>query len=352
MAYRRSNGKGRGRKMEPAVQTLTFEYTVPRQVEGTPGTFIGMIDVSQCASLVNRRFYRQGLNWAVAGLKLLTLPSTLGDPLAGSISVSKLPSTWVMSNAWEKGFHAWQKMNREALEEAESVRPRFLDFKIYADEDHHAAGIAQNLLPVSEFRVVATPGEWEASKFEIPDNTLGATGGVRTREVIAVGPNFPGGGASGLDAVSLLEGYAASRGLPDVLDPNAPLDASDVSGSGQNWISQLFSDGSLQTDEVIETMVSENNIAPYPFENDGVHVDTMYPSGANQLTGLQIHDFELVTGTTVGGTTRLKGGLFPCGLIKLYCQNRSENSDMIVTLQLDLVGGPHRGYMAQSMLEA
>ena len=55
--------------------------------------------------------------------------------------------------------------------------------------------------------------------------------------------------------------------------------------------------------------------APYPFENDGVNLDTMYPGGANQLVGLQIHSIENVTGTTIGGTTRIKGGNFPCGLM-------------------------------------
>jgi hypothetical protein len=40
-------------------------------------------------------------------------------------------------------------MNREALAETESVAPKFLDFKVYADADHHEAGFAANLLPRS-----------------------------------------------------------------------------------------------------------------------------------------------------------------------------------------------------------
>ena len=36
--------------------------------------------------------------------------------------------------------------------------------------------------------------------------------------------------------------------------------------------------------------MTDNNIAPYPFENDGANVDTMYPGGANQLPGLMLHD--------------------------------------------------------------
>ena len=125
------------KKIEPAVQTLTFEFSVP------PGGTVNdyTLDLSQCASLVNRRFYRQGINWAVSGFKMLTSSQT------GTIAIKKLPETWIMSNSWEKGFRSWQRMNNEALEEAESVRPRFLDFKIYADSAHHQAGFAGNLLP-------------------------------------------------------------------------------------------------------------------------------------------------------------------------------------------------------------
>ncbi len=333
------------KKVEPAPLTMSFALgSLP-----AGSTTTNYIDLSQSASLVNRRFYRQGLNWAVSGFKFALVPALATATPKARITLTKLPQTWVLSNAWHKAFAAWQKMNNEALEEAESVRPRFLDFKIYADGTHHAAGFTANLLPVSEL-AAATSGEWESSKYQIPDNTLGATGGVREREVIAVGANFPGAGASGLNAVSLIEGYAASRGLPDVLDPNAPADAGDVVGSGENWISQLDSDGTQQIDQVIDDMISENNIAPYPFENDGAHTDTMYPGGANQLTGLQVHDIDTVTGSTIGGMTRMKGGSFPCGLIKTTIANTADE-DVDVTLLIDLVPGHHRGYLAEPMQE-
>ncbi len=334
------------RKAEPSA--LTMNFVTPNVTDLTNGEQF-FIDLSQCASLLNRRFYRQGLNWAVSQIKILTL----GD---GVVTTQRLPNTWTMSNAWHKGFAAWQKMNNEALEEAESVRPRFLDFKIYANARHHNKGYGTNLVPYSLSTDpagaitanVATLGEWEASKYQIPDNTLGATGGVREREVIAVGANFPGAGASGLNAVSLIEGYAASRGLPNVLDLNTPADAGDVVGSGENWISQLDSDGTQQIDQVIDDMISENNLAPYPFENDGVHTDTQYPGGANQLSGLQVHDVSFISPTTIGGMTRIPGGNFPCGLLAV---NWIPNSASNITIQVELVPGPHRGYLALPMQE-
>jgi len=310
------------KKIEPAVQTITFNVPV-----GESGSSTHFIDLSQCASLVNRRFYRQGINWAVSSIKLLS------QDFVGQIAISKLPETWVMSNSWEKGFRTWQRMNNDALEETESVRPRFLDFKIYADSDHHAAGYGANLLPVGFGGALATAGEWTASSVKIP-YTDNSPGNIADRELLAVGGNYSGIGFSGKNAVSLIEGYANSRGLPAIADPNAPADAADADGiSPENWMSAVFNEGTNQDDRVIGDMITENNIAPYPFENDGVHVDTMYPNGESQLSGMQYHDIEFQSPTTIGGTTRLKGGMFPCGLIRI---DMLQDAGVVQSFQIQL----------------
>ena len=335
MARRKSN------KIEPSQMTLFVNLPVGAFTEST-------LDLSQCASLVNRRFYRQGLNWAVAGFKLIT-PSGV----TGEINIQKLPNTWVMSNSWEKSMRAWLRMNNEALAEAESTRPRFMDFKIFADASHHQAGFASNLLPVSAAGVPAanyTPGEWEQSKIQVPIGTAANPTLTAERDLIAVGANYPGVGASGNDALSLIEGYSLSRGLPNVLDPNVPSEMDYAVGNQpENWLSAMFNDGNEQTSEVLEDLEADNRVAPYPFENDGVSTDTMYPGGANQGTGLALHDLEFVTSTTIGGTTRLKGGNFPCGLIRFQTTNFS--SETTGLLLIDLVPGNHRGYLCESMTE-
>ena len=138
--------------------------------------------------------------------------------------------------------------------------------------------------------------------------------------------------------------------MPNVLDPNAPADASSVDVvAAENWMAALFNEGTDQDHAVLEDMITENNIAPYPFENDGVHVDTMYPGGANQVSGLEIHDAEIISPTTIGGITRIKGGAFPCGLIRIDISNSTESYQY--GLQIDLVPGDHRGYMCSPMTE-
>jgi len=331
---RKYSAKKRTNKIEPAVMTMLFQLPA-----GAPG--VSVIDISQSASLLNRRFYRQGINWAVAGFKVISPSGVIG-----SMSINKLPNTWVMSNAWEKSFRTWSRMNNEALEENESIKPRFLDFKVFADHSHAVAGKGANLLPLSGSGLAATPGEWEMSKVVVPETTT-ATGAVTEFELIATGASNAGAGASGLNSKSLIQGYAASRGLPNVLDPNTPDDAVNY---GENWMMAIFNEGTLQDATVNADMIDENNIAPYPFENDGVNPDTMYPGGANQLVGQEYHDSAFVTGTTIGGTTRMKGSNFPCGLVTV-AHNLTLPVEGAVLLQVDLIPGNHRGYMCEPMTE-
>jgi len=230
MARRKSN------KIEPAVMTITLNDSFAANTLTTK-----YVDIMQICSLINRRFYRQGINMAVGGFKVLIGNNPTGSPPVadqptGIVYLNKLPNTWVMSNSYEKSMRAWLKMTREALSETASVRPRFMDFKIYANEGHHSVGFGQNWLPGGY-----TAGEWSASKISVPlVSPAGAfnPGETVERELIAVGPSYPGAAAgTGLDAVSLIEGYAASRGLPNISDPNTPADASDIGGgTPENWI--------------------------------------------------------------------------------------------------------------------
>jgi len=320
-------------KIQPSQLELYFNID-----EGT-----NYIDISQSVSLANRRFYRQGLNWALAGLTFSRIdPVTSG---ASQVVVSKLPNTWVMSNAWEKGFRAWQKMNRESLEGTESIKPKFLDFKIYADHQHSQNGSLNNKLPIDSAGIPAKPGEWVYSKYVIPTSS---SGNVTDYDVIAVGASFQNFSKE----VSLIEGYAASRGLPNISDPNAPSDADDVgpNTNPENWIGALDNDGTNQDRIVLDDMLSENNQAPYPFENGddpvngGTYTDTMYPGGANQLKNLMTHDIGYFNPGNHANKIMLSGGNFPCGLIKI--QSAAE-----CVVKLSMVPGNHRGYLAESMTE-
>ena len=351
MARKKSN------KIEPAVQKIFLQ--IPSWDGVNQESAKWYCDLSQIASLVNRRFYRQGLNWAVSGITLHSPAySGAGAPFYiqpnTAFGVSKLPNTWVLSNSWEKSMRAWLKMNNEAMSETESVRPKFMDYKIYANEMHHTKGFGANLLPA-----LTTPGDWAPSVFQIPDSTSPA-GLANGREIIAVGGNYPGAGASGLDAVSMIEGYAASRALPDIQDPNVPTDFHYADGPiPANWLQATFNEGTEQTGEVLDDLAVGNRIAPYPFEGDPTHIDTMYPGGANQSPYLELMATGYVTSTTIGGTTRFAGSNVPCGLLEFHNQVRYyDNPELsgnpvvqMMLLEIDLIPGNHRGYLCEPMTE-
>lgn len=311
-------------KIQPAVETLQFNYV--QTANNSKQT--KYIDISQCVSIVNRRFYRQGLNWAVGSIRIFAQAD-------GSVGVNKIPNTWISSNAWTKGFRTWQKMIKDATEDSgmESIKGKFLDFKIYANSSHHTAGFSNNLLPVDVSLTPANTGQWQPSEFVIP-NTPGDT--ATGQEIVMVGAN------NSPTYVSLIQGYADSRSLPGQTEPNVPDDAS------LNWYQYLFSEGTTQDNMVITDLENTGDKAPYPYENDGTHTDTQYPGGETQMPHLQMHDVALLTQTTVGAQANLKGGNFPCGLMEIstiFPQNTA------VVVVLDLIPGKHRGYLAESMLE-
>lgn len=311
-------------KIQPAV--MTIQCKSPGVNSGATGEFT--LDLSQMASLVNRRFYRQGLNWAVAGFKILTTQQ-------GVLTTKKIPNTWVTSNAWEKAFRAWNKQQMEMIEEsgAESAVARFRDFKVFADVEHVSAGIASNLLPLDGQLPLAqpyAPGEWEYSQIVIPN--AGAPGVNDERYLHMVGANFNNPGASR----GVIAGYADSRAFPHSPDPVSPnLD------STNNWLSQMFDTGD-NIGDVIDNATDKNDDLPYP--------QTDYPGGEVQAPSLQIHDTSFITGTTLSATVRVKGGNFPCGLVRFDYANTSDTTGNIV-IQIDLVPGHHRGYLAEPMTE-
>ena len=331
-------------KIQPAPLRMTFSGKVDPDEDKS-----FYIDISQCASLLNRRFYRQGLNWAVAGFKMVARNTTGTNPIFARVGIHSLPNTWVMSNSWEKTFRTFMKQQKEAMQSAESIRPKFLDYKIFMSEDHMKGDI---LLPLDSLgnEPNYSPEQWMSSKIVIPE--YGATGQAYEFSIGATGPtNFTTG------YLGIIEGYAASRSLPQPEDPNMPADAS----TDQNWMTAMFNEGNKQDSEVLDNLSTEQIVPPYPVEGadngaGGVFADTQYPGGANNLPGLEIVDENIITNGTIGLPINqtFKGGTFPCGLVELRVNNFSTGtgqSNIEFDFYVDLVPGPHRGYLAESMTE-
>ncbi len=312
------------KKLQPAP--LTFTFSAVPVASGATGRSV--IDLSQSASILNRRFYRQGLNWAVGGIKIQS-----DQPL--TIFSQKLPNTWSCSNAWHKTFALWNKQMTETLDEGgnESLRARFSDFKVFADITHRTAGVAGNLLPVDGIGNVANAGEWDASHVVLPQTAADGTGTLIDPTEFTLHMV----GASTAASKGIIEGYADSRAFPQSPDPVGP-----AAGSPNNWMSSMFDDGSANP-EILDNAENENDDLPYNQQN--------YPGGAIQLPGLEFSDIASVystSATTNIGVAHLKGGNYPCGLMVVLVENHGAAPANIV-IQVDLIPGDHRGYLAEPM---
>lgn len=312
MARRRS-----GRKLQPAVETLTFRLR-DGELSGSPVT---TIDLSQCASIVNRRFYRQGLNWYVAGFSLIT-----SEGMTGNLVLKKMANTWVNGGAWEKTMRAWLKQQNDAIAEtgAQSTVAKFRDFKIYLDSDHQD-GTAPNHIPVDAGLTLFNEGEWFYSSVVVPnDGAPGVTNEYRLKMY----------GTDNANSVGMINGYQQSRAYPQSPDPVHPA-------TYNGFLAKMFDTGDDNVD-IINNAAGENDDLPYD--------QTNYPGATGNGANMQLITSHPVTTTTVGGKTSIGGTNVPCGLLRVeHSFPTSTVPGSLVLLQVHLVPGTHRGYMCEKM---
>ncbi len=337
MARRRSRSK----RIEPAVKTFTFQMAAGGA---------GYIDLSLAASVLNRRFYRQGLNWAVSGMTIFA-----GGTENQTIGVYKIPDTWVAYNAWMKSFKLWQKMNDQVLDVEEHIGGRYLDFKIFMDVDHRnrvAAAPFQDDLTVSNNKTLmpcarnsgsgalalagTTNLSWDPSEFTFPDPVDGTADGYHCHMVGENGTTTIGDVVGSKGAIL---GYAYSRARPNVIDPNVPTDA-----STKAWMNDVFDYGD-QNPDIREDLVTQNDTPPYAISGDETNAE-YYPGGFNQLNGLEVvvNNLVIPASTDYSARMTLQGFNVPCGLLLVQNSGPCE-------VQVHLAPGPHRGYLAVPMQE-
>ncbi len=338
----------RSSRIQPAVKTLYFNLPKGKS----------WVDLSFAASAINRRFYRQGLNWAVAGFTFFQT-----GVKTGSITASKLPDSWTVANSWQKGFSLWREMQDQVLDESPSLESRYNDFKIYANTDM-AQGTVQAsataapgdiLLPVSpDGSLLLKYGEWVYSKYVMANDIL--SGGATVDYTIhMVGDNMNvATGGNPINSKGLIMGYGFSRSRPQDFDPNIP-DA-DGSQDGEDWMTDLFP-AVVNQSEIRDDLVDDNDQPPYRVGSsdptDATNEQIYYVGGDQNLPALELHDEVRFTTTTVSSKNNMRGNNFPCGLIEFNSDIDNEDGDAGpgVYVQIHMVPGPHRGYLCAPMQE-
>ena len=320
------------KKLEPVPTKMTFVIA--------PGTNTSYVDLSQCASLLSRKFLRQGLNWAIGGVRV-TLPAASTGQAGNAVYISTLQHSWTTSNAWKKAQANWLKQQNEALADSgsEDTAARYRDFKIYADRTHAETGSAANLLPVglgpgttagpfpSAIVTTAAPtaGEWEYSQVVIPND--GAPGTTNEYYIMMHGASF--GSVKGIAA-----GYEFSRAFPTEPDPQHPS----VSTS---WMNTMFDVGDDNT-EVVGNATNKNDNLPYD--------QVSYPGASSNFVQMENQCFAFNTNTIAERRYSFGGFTAPCGLLRIDQLYSDDQSNELI-VEVMLVPGDHRGYLAEPMQE-
>lgn len=316
-------------KLQPAAMQINFQTTDQNNY----------ISLSQAASIVNRRFYREGLQWAVGGITATF--QNLGSDNS-IFMVETLPTTWVCSNAWEKAFRFWLKQQNETIAESgsQSAVAKFRDFKVFMDTDHADLYAASgggtpnlnltNLRPLDGGGTAFEYGEWEPSQVVIPNADTDASGSEVEpveRFLHMVGTN------NHSISKGIIDGYAMSRSYPQSPDPVEPNIQ-----SFENWMNRMFNDGNANP-EILQNATDTNDDLPY--------AQVEYPGGESNGANLHLVHKRYITGSqtaSVTNTLNLGGFMAPCGLIKIV--NTTGNAADIC---VHLVPGKHRGYLASPM---
>jgi hypothetical protein len=318
------------KKIQPAVTRLWFNID--------PESALNFVDLSLAASAANRRFYRQGTTWAVAGMSL-HVGSTEGATATGDFTVSKVPDTWVAKNAHTKAKALWMKSQDQVLDDQPSVAAKYRDFKVYLDDDMVGAtvqGVAAEpatngeiMLPVDSGDFTAKIGEWVYSTIQFPTDGGSSAPVEWNLHMVGADENTQAATSRGI-----IHGYALSRSRPHDIDPNVPTDG--------GWMNEVF-DVADNLDEIRLDVTDNNDLPPYRV-GDEASSDEFYPGGVNNQPEAALHSISFVTSSTVGGKTPVEGGMFGCGLMRFDWDIENAAS---IYLAIDLVPGHYKGYLTE-----
>lgn len=308
------------------------------------------IDIAQCLSLMNRRFYRQGMQYVVNDMEVIS------DGVS-ELLVYRLPHTWVVASAWEKCMRNWKEQQDDAAEQAgtESLAARYRDFKVYMDSIHAQAGFASNALPrafattMGDGNGSALPTDvdydWSVSEIVIPNDTTVGNTTERTFHMIGADTTAPTP-----DSAGMIHAYAESRARPHLSDPNTVGPTTNTGGI----LGEMFDVGDDDSD-IIKNMRLENNEPPYPIGD--LTSTEWYPGGSSFGLALTDVGFEcaIINRSTAasGGsisTSYAPGFLASCGLVAVGVSHPSpEHIPTVIRFKLGIASGDYKGVAARSM---
>ena len=317
MAMKKNSAKrsrSKAKKNQPAVRQLRYEITN----SGTPGNETShFIDLARDLSLMNRRLYRQGRDYHVKRITIVSSNTPNGE---NRVSFSTAGDSWVTREAWKRGFDVFTRMRSDASHNlAGNIEGTWADFKVYLSNDMQTSTLPVPR-PLDNGGNAVLLNEWYYSDLVTPED------GGTASDAFKVGLLGNHSGSAGARSyVGLIKSYGESRSTVNPDDPNVPAVASD------DPLVNVFDYGASM-DTVIDSMELSNDNPPYDIAN--------YPGDDGNVPKPQIvQDTTIVDGkATVGGFNAI------AGLIEVECKSPIAND--VYSILVELAPGSYRGIKA------
>lgn len=311
-------------KFEPMEFKLNITIPV-----GTLGTHY--IDCAQICSLTSRKFVRQGQDFLISNLEVISDGDTITQ-------LSRLPTGWYLYNAWVKAFSLWRESQDQVLDvEGRDILGQFADFKIFYDSAHQVAGVGGNLTPYGFITAAGgATNKWDPTTYQMPNDPVGGT--TTEYHIHAIGP-------SSATSLGMIAGYGASRARPAQNDPNIVDHL-----SPEGWMRELFDVGE-NLEEIREDIEDDNDAPPYLLGAPGSQLE-YYPGGGLQAPSYQSFMQDVLTTRATTALAMDGTGPFnaPCGLLRLdVTAGVGPVAPTSYTIILTMTSGGSRGLAAIPM---
>lgn len=292
------------KKTSPTVVRLSFEGD---------GNTTRFIDIGRALSVINRKFYRQGVYYYVNSVELYNNEDAY-------IDLHTLPDTWVTKNAWNLGFSKFQKMNNLS----DVPRPKYHDFKVrMTNSQSETNTMDPDMYAINGSNASMAPDEWKYSEI----TTLASDGGAADEFLLhMLGPHD--GSEGNWQSIGLIQSYAASRP-----EPNSAGEPDLVHLAEQDPMMTLFetsSDGGLEN--IGKNLNDNNDQTPYD------HNDYIGESASHMQ-----HVARLATSQITGRVAKASGFCAPLGLICVDPQQTSTDYRIVI----NLAQGTYHGVYAE-----
>lgn len=275
------------------------------------------IDLARDLSMVNRRFYRQGLYYYVSKI-------TVHNQTDSWVKFCTANDSWVTKNAWIKAFKLWMEHNKKPA--SNTQHGAYSDFKIYLNSYHEDNADRPNPIMSADSGAeieIGPPNEWRHSRFYSDDGD--------DFKCHLIGPTAVSLG--NVSSLGLIDDYRIGRyTVPEFSPPN------DGDGDPSESVLNNLFNASGQHDNLIQELETANDETPY-------EIEMLLGDASRGQTMLQA---QCATSPSSGQVASVGGFCVPFGLLEIV--TKSISADDTIGITVEMSPGPYKGVFAERIV--